>query len=366
MDDQGDTEIIGQVADTDEKAEETIVSTKSPEHALLKKISKDNPEEDQMMTEIRKVEKMAKKEVETITCDPFRVRLSFSLAEKLKMAIFGVFLVPIRFISAFLALNLAWAISCIGLVGLDNTRPVTGWRKKLQWVTCAFGRVCCMCIGFQVSKTGTQVSQSEAPVLIVAPHSTFFDAMAVFWTGLPFIVNREENRRIPFIGKCIEFAQAIFVSREVKDSREACKAEIRRRCDPATTETWEQFLIFPEGTTSNRQALMSFKPGGFLPGQPVQPVLLRYHVPPERDTVSWTWDQPHGFLTCFLYTACHWSTQVELEFLKPHIPTVEEKADPVLFASNVRKEMATALGIQLCDLSFEDIKSKYTKKNKED
>ena len=44
-------------------------------------------------------------------------------------------------------------------------------------------------------------------MLIVAPHSTFFDAMAVFWTGLPFIVNREENRRIPFIGKCIEFAQ---------------------------------------------------------------------------------------------------------------------------------------------------------------
>ena len=43
---------------------------------------------------------------------------------------------------------------------------------------------------------------------------------------------------------------------------------------------------------------------------------------------------------------------MELEFLKPHIPTVEEKADPVLFASNVRKEMATALGIQLCDLRW--------------
>ena len=75
---------------------------------------------------------------------------------------------------------------------------------------------------------------------------------------------------------------------------------------------------------------------------------------------------------------------MELEFLKPHIPTVEEKADPMLFASNVRKEMASALGIQLCDLrwlqavfyiylvlniffhSFEDIKSKYTKKKKED
>ena len=160
MDDQGDTEIIGQVEDTEEKAEDPIVSTKSPEHASLKKISKENQEEDQMMAEIRKVEKMAKKEVENITCDPFRVRLSFTLAEKLKMTIFGVFLVPIRFISAFLALNLAWAISCIGLVGLDNTHPVTGWRKKLQRVTCALGRVCCMCIGFQVSKTGTQVCHS--------------------------------------------------------------------------------------------------------------------------------------------------------------------------------------------------------------
>ena len=46
---------------------------------------------------------------------------------------------------------------------------------------------------------------------------------------------------------------------------------------------------------------------------------------------------------------------MELEFLKPHIPTVEEKADPVLFASNVRKEMATALGIQLCDLRWPNL-----------
>ena len=118
-----------------------------------------------MMADIRKVEKMAQNE-ETITCDPFRVRLSFTLAEKLRMTIFGVFLVPIRFISAFLALNLAWAISCIGLVGLDNTHPVTGWRKQLQRVTCFLGRVCCMCIGFQVSKTGTQVIASHSKISV--------------------------------------------------------------------------------------------------------------------------------------------------------------------------------------------------------
>ncbi len=50
-------------------------------------------------------------------------------------------------------------------------------------------------------------------ILVVAPHSSFLDAFAIFWTGLPFIVNREENRNLLFVGKCIQFAQAIFVSR---------------------------------------------------------------------------------------------------------------------------------------------------------
>ena len=38
---------------------------------------------------------------------------------------------------------------------------------------------------------------------------------------------------------------------------------------------WPQLMIFPEGSTSNRKALMSFKPGAFVPGKPVQPVLIR-------------------------------------------------------------------------------------------
>lgn len=318
------------------------------------------------------MEEVVKEPVEPVVkdvvepCDPFHVRLSFSPLEKARMTLLALTLVPLRFLLATLSLTLAWAVSCIGLLGLDNSRPVSGWRKCLQKVSCAAGRLCCRCMGFQVSKTGVQVSQAEAPVLIVAPHSTFFDALAVFWTGLPFIVNREENRRIPLIGKCVEFAQAIFVKREEKDSREACKTEIRRRCDPDLPEPWEQFLIFPEGTTTNRRALMSFKPGGFLPGQPVQPVLLKYHLAPERDTVSWTWDQPHGFLACFFLTACHWDTQVELEFLPPYRPGPEEQADPILFASNVRRLMAASLGVQLCDLSFEDIKTKYSGRRKEE
>jgi len=293
-----------------------------------------------------------------LTADPFYVRLLFTPLDYLSMALVFVALVPIRMVVAFIALTLAWAVSCIGLINIDQSVPVSGWRKPLQKVSCFLGRVCCRCCGFSVTITGTRVSKSVAPVLVVAPHSSFFDALAIFWTGLPFIVNREENRDLLFIGKCVQFAQAIFVSRERKESREECKQEIKRRVN--SDQPWEQFLIFPEGTTSNRQALMSFKQGGFLPGQSVQPVLIKYHLP--HDTVSWTWDMPHGFIACFLYTMCQLRNKVELQFLPPYQPSNLEQSDPVLFANNVRQEMADALGVPLCDMTFEDIKNKYGKK----
>jgi len=290
--------------------------------------------------------------------DPFRVRLKFSHADYLSMLVVFVLLVPVRVIVAFISLVLAWGISVIGLYDTDISTPVTGWKARLQQVSCFFGRVCCRCCGFSVTITGVRVTKSEAPVLVVAPHSSFFDALAIFWSGLPFIVNREENKDLLFIGKCVQFAQAIFVSRDKKESREECKQEIKKRVN--STQPWRQFLIFPEGTTSNRKALMAFKAGGFLPGKPVQPLLIKYHLP--HDTVSWTWDQPHGFIACFLYTICQWRNDVELEYLPPYHPSDEEVADPMLFANNVRKNMADALKVPLCDMTFEDIKQKYTHK----
>ena len=301
------------------------------------------------------------KETKTAHEDPFKVRLSFSAADYFSMFVVLVLLVPLRICVALISLILAWAVSVLGLHNTDVTVPVTGWRSTLQLISCFFGRVCCYCCGFSVRVTGSRVSKTEAPVLVAAPHSSFFDALAIFWSGLPFIVNREENKDLLFIGKCVQFAQAIFVSRDDKDSREKCKQEIRRRANSSLP--WRQFLIFPEGTTSNRKALMSFKPGGFLPGKPVQPVLIKYHL--AHDTVSWTWDQSHGFVACFLYTICQWRNEVELCYLPPYNPSKEEQENPVLFANNVRSVMAVALRVPVCDLTFEDIKQKYSKKKEQ-
>ena len=308
-------------------------------------------------------EKESLKKLQENENDPFRVRLQFSVLDWVKMLTVGVTLMPIRVICTFLPLVIAWVIASIGMIGWDRATPVTGWRKLLQKLVGLLGRTSMFCLGFHyVKQTGRQCSKDEAPVLVVAPHSSFFDALAIFCTGFPYFVNREENKSIPFIGKCIEFNQAIFVSREDPNSRHKTVEEITRRT--RSQDPWSQFVIYPEGATSNRKAILHFKPGGFIPGMPVQPVLMRY--PNHHDTISWTWDQPHGVALCILYTVCQLHVYAEMEFLPPYIPSEEEKKDPQLFADNVRKVMAEAAGIPLCDMSFEQVKAKYTKKMKKE
>ena len=101
-----------------------------------------------------------------------------------------------------------------------------------------------------VDVIGQIATKEEAPILVVAPHSTYLDGFVVFWCDLPYIVSRQENRRIPLLGKCIEFAQSLFVCREDPQSRQKTVRKIVERSQDK--RDWSQLLIFPEGSTSNR------------------------------------------------------------------------------------------------------------------
>ena len=61
----------------------------------------------------------------------------------------------------------------------------------------------------------------------------------------------------------------IFVDRFDPDSRKRCTAEIICRAKGVDIG-WTKTLIFPEATTINREVLLQFKKGAFLPGLPVQ------------------------------------------------------------------------------------------------
>uniref|UniRef100_A0A2C9GSC7 Uncharacterized protein n=1 Tax=Anopheles arabiensis TaxID=7173 RepID=A0A2C9GSC7_ANOAR len=211
-----------------------------------------------------------------------------------------------------------------------------------------FATLAYTCAGLGITIRGRQASRAEAPVLVVSPHSSFLDAVIIYVTGLssPLVRNADRN-----LGKLIDYAQPIYVCREDPHSRQTTIREIIQRAN--SKEDWPQILIFPEGTCTNRTSLIKFKPGAFYPGVPIQPVLMRY--PNKVDTVTWTWEGPNA-IQLLWRTLTQFHTFCEIEFLPVYYPSEAEKANPKLYADNVRIMMAKALDIPISDYTFDDCK----------
>ncbi|CAH4032963.1 unnamed protein product [Pieris brassicae] len=46
----------------------------------------------------------------------------------------------------------------------------------------------------------------EAPVVVMAPHSSFFDAIAIVVLGAPSVVAKADTAKLPFIGRMFKVA----------------------------------------------------------------------------------------------------------------------------------------------------------------
>uniref|UniRef100_A0A669BSS0 Lysophosphatidylcholine acyltransferase 2 n=1 Tax=Oreochromis niloticus TaxID=8128 RepID=A0A669BSS0_ORENI len=263
--------------------------------------------------------------------NPFVQDTKLSKAAIIKCVLLGIFLVPLRAIFITLVLMVLWPVSVIVTFKLPlkgAVEPSTGWRRFLcQRVMAALGRAYFFSMGFRVVVKGKQASSHDAPILAVAPHSTFFDGIVCVVAGLPSTVSRVENLATPIFGRFLRSVQPVLVSRTDPDSRKNTIEEINKRAKSGGQ--WPQVLIFPEGTCTNRSCLITFKQGAFIPGVPVQPVLLKY---------------PNKLVTQNYMNS----------FLPPHVPTEEEKKSPALFANRVRETMAQALGVPVTDHTYED------------
>ncbi|XP_067905577.1 lysophosphatidylcholine acyltransferase 2 isoform X1 [Heterodontus francisci] len=332
--------------------------------------------------------------------NPFIYHIELSVADKLKIVLASVTLVPLRLLCIFFIALVAWPCAFLGRMCCPicaNQEPIPNWKRRVSRVVLkSLGRAFYFCMGFMKIKVkGKKADASEAPILVVAPHSSFFDAVVNIVAEIPSVVSRAENADIPLFGLLLHCSQPVLVSRTETNSRKKTVEEITKRAQSGGK--WPQLLIFPEGTCTNRTCLITFKSGAFIPGVPVQPVLIRY--PNRLDTVTWTW-QGHSVLRrgdisqkityavcpcvkelspdlfrwepltfCFLWplpktestkatlmflTLCQPCTNVEVEFLPVYVPNDEEKCDPFLYGSRVRSIMALALDVPITDHTFED------------
>ncbi|XP_063363151.1 lysophosphatidylcholine acyltransferase isoform X2 [Cydia amplana] len=272
--------------------------------------------------------------------------------DKIKTAIFTVILLPFRVIVICYLIVTAWFLACIGLYGLSEEdlrrKPMTGWRRALKPLICFIGKLSYLAGGMAISVRGRQASRKEAPILVVAPHSSFLDSCIVYATRMSSVIVRKESMD-NYVGKLINYTQPVYVWRDDPNSRANTIKEIIQRA--TSKEDWPQILIFPEGTCTNRSCLITFKSGGFYPGVPVQPVTIRY--PNARDTVTWTWEGP-GALKLLWLTLTQVHSSCEIEFLPVYYPSEEERRDPKLYARNVRDVMAKALGVPVLDYTYDD------------
>uniref|UniRef100_A0A3Q4BY40 EF-hand domain-containing protein n=1 Tax=Mola mola TaxID=94237 RepID=A0A3Q4BY40_MOLML len=265
---------------------------------------------------------------------PFVHEVTLTRAQRIKGILLGSILFPLRITLAALLFFIMWLLARLRLAGLS------GWRHWLfHPVIRLLSRAVFLSLGFLwVRVKGRRADLQEAPVLVVAPHSGFLDMLVLCPAQLATVVSRSENTTLPVIGALLEFNQAVLVSRKDPESRKKAVAQVTERV--TSNGYWPQMLMFPEGTTTNGRALIRFKPGEFC------------HCAPPQDTVRWTY-KGTTWLEVLWHTTSQLYTNMTVEFLPVYKPSEEEKNDPNLYADNVQRLMAKALGIPATDYVME-------------
>ncbi|KRZ12148.1 Lysophosphatidylcholine acyltransferase 1, partial [Trichinella zimbabwensis] len=294
------------------------------------------------------------------TGNPFEHFVSIAAKDRLKYAFMSIVLAPIRIALAGIMFGMAYMAAIITLFNLDTSfeNPLNGWRQTSKDIVAQLIIMSHFMMGFhRVKVKGRRALPTEAPILVIAPHSSFFDTLPFCCIGAPSVVGKKSLMKIPFFGKLLSLTKPILVDRNEKGSRSSAAHELKQRANLVFNGAknngmqWPQIAIFPEGTCTNRSQLISFKPGAFMAQLPVQPVCLRW--PNKYDFVSWTWEGTAP-LKLFWLSVCQLQTNLEIEFLPVYVPNEAEKGDANLYARNVRAVMARCLQIPTDDYYVED------------
>ncbi|KAA3671033.1 lysophosphatidylcholine acyltransferase / lyso-PAF acetyltransferase [Paragonimus westermani] len=193
---------------------------------------------------------------------PFVYNCTVSHINHIKMFILSLLILPFRAIFA--------GITFLITLGLANyitydcpmypTKPHRNYKRRLLMpLLVLLARAVYFFGGIGLVKVkGTRASRNDAPILVLGPHSSFLDSLAVVVMGMPSCVAMVSHARSA-IGGLIKVLQPILVDREDRSSR---RRTVEAICSRAKSkDDWPQLLIFPEGTCANRSCLVSFRQG---------------------------------------------------------------------------------------------------------
>ncbi|XP_055817359.1 lysophospholipid acyltransferase LPEAT2 [Solanum dulcamara] len=254
----------------------------------------------------------------------------------------------VRLVLFGLSLMVGYVATRIALLGWkDRSNPMPKWRSRLMCVTRLSARTILFSFGYQwIRRKGKPAPREIAPV-VVSNHVSYIDPIFFFYELFPTIVASESHDSMPFVGTIIRAMQVIYVNRFSPTSRKHAINEIKRK---ASCDQFPRVLLFPEGTTTNGRSIISFQLGAFIPGYPIQPVIVRYpHVHFDQ---SWG-NVSLAMLMFRMFTQFH--NFMEVEYLPVITPHENRKESAVRLAQRTGHAVASALNVVQTSHSYGDV-----------
>lgn len=184
---------------------------------------------------------------------------------------------------------------------------------------------------------------NKKPFMVVSNHPSFIDSVAVLSQvhEITFIMNKSVEK-FPFMGPTAREVGAILLDESTKGKvipiiQEKTKQYYKNRFD------YCRLMIFPESTTSNGSHLLRFHTGAFVPGVPVQPVVIRYRF--KYFNPAWCGMIGHD-LQYILMLCSQFFNMMDIINFPAYVPSFEEQKNPELFAENVRKVMCRGANLR--------------------
>lgn len=167
-------------------------------------------------------------------------------------------------------------------------RPVFGLRRP--WTPHVTRGVCRANLWLLGIATQVEGAAAPPPALLVANHASWLDIFVLNAAQPIVFVSKSEVARWPGIGWLARATGTVFVRRDRQDVVSQV-AQLRARATQG-----EPLVLFPEGTSSDGQRVLPFKPALFgafageaVPGLVVQPVTVRWQAPEGEDARFYGW-----------------------------------------------------------------------------